>query len=539
MGYLLCALLAVAALHASVLASNSRSRSRRKDRFALSKKWMAVAARYHALTVEGFRIAIQKHAAETLGFEGGGLAWEDIKQGFEFFLVSPEACSASDRGKAAPVLVNPKWSSAEEKKGEEKKGWAGQGEGMGRDRVSVVHTKAAMKKFSQLDKVHVDEFEAMLLATTFLTMYGMATGILDSETLSFNSSSTTSSSRPSATLQRAAATTCTTNTSPSVATLSTASAPLQRSLSWVPLLRGTPTMIQQFPHGWVIFSQGNFSVFSAGHTKRLAPGHPYESKLTHLHHTLFTPAYIPHPKLPQPQCSMAADTFEKVMQRLIHCFARFFGGEDFLAAAMSFPAAVEEEFYMALGVALVAGKGGDARGGHACDGSGGAHEATTAEGRQGSKDPRVLVIMAYALVLLVLVVEMFPDYGKEVQVGEDFCGVLGVREESDSGAEGEFESGLDDWVRTAEGVKHCRSPAGWWVDGLGECGITGIAQYLSALDEEEERCSDGMEVRVVKGRWMRWMEWPLEVSRNGGQDVMGVLKEAAYRANQTTAHHGW
>ena len=87
--------------------------------------------------------------------------------------------------------------------------------------------------------------------------------------------------------------------------------------------------------------------------------------------------------------------------------------------AMRFSATIEEEFCMALGVGVGLGEGGE----HAT-GSGGAGRAV-ARGCEGRRDPRALVVMAYALVLLVLCVELFPKESEEAYVGESVYGVLG------------------------------------------------------------------------------------------------------------------
>ena len=529
MGYLLYSLLAVAALHAAALASHA---GREKDMLAIRSTWMTIADEYHAWTLKGFMVAVQNFAASVHDHDLQG-AWKG-KETIAKLTKSEDA----NKGHGYKVVRIDSGSNRPEEDGqgvEEKTGQPGQREGThwGVARYMHLHLRhnpaIAAEEFSKLDKERVDELEAILLAAGLLMLYALASDKLQSETF-YTSGATTS--YPKAATTPWPVTTCTTNTT-SAATLS-ASVPVQRPiLSWVPLLRGTPTMIYHSPIGWLVFTQGNLAPLSAGLFKRLAPDHPYEPKLAHLRHNLFTPAYIPDPNLPPPLYPMTVDTFENVMERLIQCFARFFGGGDFLAAAMSFPAAVEGEFWLGLGV----GSGNN---------NGLGHAAASAKGHEGTKDPRALVVMAYALVLLVLVVGMFPAHSEEVHVGEDVYELLGIGlmdlgddEGPDSGGdEREFELDSDGGggLRTVRKLKHSRylppkhpanalSPT-WWIAGVGEREIMGIARYLDTLDTEERRAA-GMEARMVEGRWMKWMEWPLEIIKNGGEDVMGMLKEAA------------
>lgn len=174
---------------------------------------------------------------------------------------------------------------------------------------------------------------------------------------------------------------------------------------------------------------------------------------------------------------------------------------------LSFPAAVVEEFWLALGVP--GGYNGVS-----------AQGAASARGHDGRKDPRALVGMAYALVLVVLVVALFPEHGEEVCVGEDVYGVLGIGlTELDSGMgfdsggnkgglEPDYDSG--DGYCTSGEFKHCvphNHPANtssptWWIAGVGEREIVEIARHLDALDEGE-RFANRMEPRIVEGRWMK------------------------------------
>ncbi|KAF8417381.1 hypothetical protein EV426DRAFT_623172 [Tirmania nivea] len=542
MGYLLYSLLAVAALHAAAL-SHTSGRGQGKNMLPIRRAWMKVAGVYHGLTFEGFRVAVEKYVAyvQNPGEVQDMLAtltWEDVKRVYGF--VGMESGSEGEDEKTAPVLAK---SDPAGKRGEdeEKQRQARQGEAKGHHVVVGRNMRVARGKvaeiFSRLDKELVDNLEAIMLTASFLMIYAVARGNLDSET---SSSTTPSPPKPSAPPQGAAVTTPATSFTTDGTSTPTVSGsnPLRRPmLSWVRLLRGMPAMIRQSPIGWVIFSQGHLAPLTAGLFKPLVPDHPYAPQLAHLRHTLFTPAYFPHPKLPQPLCPMTADIFEIVIDKLTQCFARFFQGEDFLAAAMSFPATIEEKFFMGLGL----GERWDEHEKGACgDDRGGVHGTARAGELEGRKDPMALVVMAYALVLLVLVVGLFPEYGEDVQVGEDICGVLGIdlMDLDDNGSdddddEGKFEpdSGGGDEHSTPHKLKHGNRPPPnhpsptWWIAGVGKREITEIARYLEALDGEE-RWASGTEVQTIEGRWMKWMEWPLEISKNGGEDVVRALKEA-------------
>jgi len=481
---------------------------------------MAVAGRYHELTLQGFRVAIQKYAAGVQGAGGAGrgeemlatLTWEDIMR-------STNSGGEGEGSETAPALAKC-IPALENRGGEEKQGRAWQNEEAGRPGAVGRHKHVVRSKvaeiFSRLDKDRIDEIEAILNVSSLLMIYGLARDNLDSEF-----------PQPTAPPQTATATTpattCTTDTI-SVATC----IPLRRPmLSWVPLMRGAPTMASQSPLAWVVLSQGHLAPVLADHFKGKVPDHPYESKLAHLHHMLFTQAYVPHPQLPQTLYPMTSDTLEKAMNWLKHCFAKFFRGADFLGAAMTFPATVMEEFYMGLGL-------GDERGeesGHArCDGGDGVHGTMIPGGHEGRKDPRALVIMAYALVLFVLVVELFPERSGEVRVGENVCGVLGMDLDHDGGSDSGGDG--DDGECRPPPPNHpanALSPT-WWIAGVGEREITEIARYLDALDKEEW-WADRIEVPIVQGRWMKLMEWPLEIIKNGGKDVVGMLKERVQQAS--------
>ena len=535
MEYLLYSLLAFAALHASTLASQARSKE-------IKDKWRTKAGEYHARTLEKFKCAIDRYAAPEdllLQSEEGveemlaKLTFEDVAKGHIYKVVGSESGSGN-------VIAKCLWAG---ERGEETQAQGGQEAGtgchtLGVKQMRVIQNRAiAASIFSQLRKERIDELEAIFLASSFLTLYSIASDNLDSQS-SPSTSATTTLSIPAAHPQAApSATACIDTTT--ATTLPELTPPRWPMLSWAPLLRGTPTMIYHSPLGWVIFTHGNLSPFSAGLFKALAPDHPYQPRLTHLRDFLFAQGYNPHPRLPPPLYPMTEEIFQGVMVTMVRCFDRFFGGGDFLAAALNFPAVVSEEFWLALGVA----------GGFNGMGELG---AASAVGHDGRKDPRALVAMAYALVLVVLVVELFPaqflEYDEAMRVWEDVYTLLGIDlvnlgsgVGSDIGGHGgghgpDCDAGHGQDI--PEKFKHCRHPhpnhpanapsQTWWIAGLGEREIAEIARYLGALDEEEQQ-ADGMEARMP-GRWMEWMEWPLEVIKDRGKDVMGVLKEAAEKA---------
>jgi len=494
---------------------------------------MTVAGEYHALTVEKFMVAVQKYGARLAGSQDAGLqdaeiqrtgdeelgaklaklTTRDVVKGHVYKEAGSELGSEGRCKDGGTVPVLAKSVPSEER--EEKKGWAGRHSAVRRNLRVLQNKERAAELFSKLDRESVDEIEAILLASAFLTVYAIASDNLDSESLSSNAATTTSSPKPAAPAQKSTATTPATTYTTDTTSATTNSMIRRPMLSWVPLLRGSPTVIYHSPLGWLTFTQGHLEPLSAGLFKGIVLDHPYQLKLNHLHQILFTQAYIPHPKLPQPLYPITADLFQNAMEMLTQCFARFFGGGDCLGAAMTFPAAVEEGFFMGLGI----------EGGRLSDDGGGVRGAARARGHMGRKDPRGLVVTAYALVLLVLAMELFPEYGEELLIGEHVCGVLGIDLDHGEGS----DSGCD------EG--ECRHPQNhpanvlsptWWIAGIGEREITEIARHLDALDKEEW-WANGMDFRMAEGRWMKWMEWPLEIVRDRGKDVMEMLKEAVQK----------
>ena len=438
--YLLYSLLSLAALHAAALLAQ-RNGPRARGRV---KKWVIIASSYHQSTIGGFRRAVDEYATsmnirdsrEELRIREGGA--EDTRPG----------------------------------------------------QISHGSTPTGEQLSPQLTKEEVDTNEAILMASTCLAIYAVAWSVissleLGSQDLDADSLRSGGEPIPGSPIE-ATPLACSPSTP---ATL----------LSWLPLIRGTPTMLRVFPTAWPILSRGHLApILLLGEP---TPNHKYLPQINNLHEVF---RCYPHQSLPQPTHPLTKAVFDHAWNLLKECYSNFYTTCDPMTVAMIFPSTVEDEF-----ICSVLGDGGGSYGGHAKAPPG---TLTSGDLDNCRRDPRALVVMGWFMVLLAEAEKLFPNdlEAKDILVDfdevDDEDGGLDVpgKLEMDSREVSGSQAGP---AGIAQAGSDSRAPScTWWFAGVAKREVEGILRYLRALDDEEWRV-DGARSR----RWERWMDWPLEM----------------------------
>ena len=409
------------------------------------KKWVIIASSYHQLTLGGFQRAVDEYATSmNRKLREGGT--EDIR----------------------PVRANHDSTSAGEQ---------------------------------SLPKEEVDTLEAILMASSCLAIYAVAwtTSTLDIGSLGLEADSLRSGRDiPGSPIEA----------TPLLCSGSSTLATSHTLLSWLPLIRGTPTMLRVFPIAWPILSQGHLAPFTQLSNNNTAD---YKHNITDLRSVI---SCHPHPTLPQPTYPLTRAAFDCAMDLLEDCYNKSFTTEDPVTVAMIFPSTVADEFILSV------------LGSHVktSPGTGGLDNCR--------RDPRSLVVMGWFMVLLAFAEKSFPDVseGKDIVVDfdddddddDDDDGSLNVPGKLEKDSRGEFskwevsgsQAHSGSRVQT-EADSKTPSPA-WWFAGVAKREVEGITRYLRALDEEEWRV-DG--ASISPGRWENWMKWPLDMVNKPRSDI--------------------
>lgn len=248
-------------------------------------------------------------------------------------------------------------------------------------------------------------------------------------------------------------------------------------LPWLPLMRGTPPLVAlSRPHDTETGTQQPGPFERTGTLRALSawldvdphappPVHPYTAQLAALDQVFQEP---PAAGGGFSYAVVPVEALRGAAELVRRGFSGFFGPgqQEPMLPASYFAAVAPEDFVLGLGVRIDAGGDGEA-------------------GRWRG-DPRALVVMAYQLVMMGLV--------------EEF---LRWREKRGGDA-----VGLD-----------------WWCRGLARLEMDGIVKCLVAVDDVEGGREMGTE-RSGKGRWRRWVDWPVEMIRGCHENVFEGLELA-------------